>query len=55
MEPLTITIISTILICGLVIERILKHFKKSTCCGTTVDFNQEASVPDLSKLPFIKK
>lgn len=55
MEPLTITIISTILICGLVVERILKHFKKSSCCGGSVDFNQDASAPDLTQIPFMKK
>lgn len=47
------SIISIILICGLVVERVLKHFKKSTCCGSSMEFNNEASVPDLTSL--IKK
>ena len=53
MEPFSI--ISLILIGGLVVERVLKHFKKSTCCGSSVEFNSDASVPDLSKIPFIRK
>lgn len=53
MDPFSI--ISLILIGGLVVERILKHFTKSTCCGSTVEFNNSASVPDLSRIPFIRK
>lgn len=53
MEPFSI--ISLILVCGLVVERIFKHFKKSTCCGSTIEFNENASVPDLTKLPLNKK
>lgn len=53
MEPFSI--ISLILICGLVFERVLKHFKKSTCCGSTIEFNENASVPDLTKIPINKK
>lgn len=48
MEPFSI--ISLVLIIGLVIERILKHFKKSSCCGNSVEFDTNASVPDLTKL-----
>ena len=50
MEPFSI--ISLVLIVGLVTERILKHFKKSSCCGSSVEFNENASVPDLTKIPF---
>lgn len=53
MEPFSI--ISLILVCGLVIERIFKHFKKSSCCGSTIEFNENASVPDLTKLSLNKK
>lgn len=49
------SIISLILVCGLVVERIFKHFKKSTCCGSTIEFNENASVPDLTKLPLSRK
>jgi len=51
MEPTSI--VSIVLILGLVFERILKHFKKSKCCGSEVEFNQDASAPDLTNL--IKK
>jgi len=44
------TIISILLMAGLVIERILKHFKKSKCCGSEMEFNNEASVPDLQSI-----
>jgi hypothetical protein len=48
MEPGSI--VSIILIVGLCIERVLKHFKKSTCCGSSMEFNNEASVPDLQSI-----
>jgi hypothetical protein len=54
MDPFSI--ISIILVCGLVVERIFKHFKKSSCCyGSTIEFNENASVPDLAKIPINKK
>lgn len=52
MDPTSIVII---LMVGLVFERILKHFKKSSCCGSSVEFDTEASVPDFSKIPINKK
>jgi hypothetical protein len=42
--------VSVILILGLVVERILKHFKKSKCCGNEMEFNSEASAPDLQSI-----
>ena len=48
MEPGSI--VSIILIVGLVFERVLKHFKKSRCCGNEMEFNNEASVPDLQSI-----
>jgi len=48
MDPFSI--ISIILISGLIVERIMKHFKKSSCCGSNVEFNENASVPDLTKI-----
>lgn len=44
------SIVSIILIVGLVFERVLKHFKKSKCCGGEMEFNSEASVPDLQNI-----
>jgi len=44
------SIISIILISGLICERILKHFKKSKCCGYSVEFDTNASAPDLTKI-----
>jgi hypothetical protein len=44
------SIISIILICGLVVERILKHFKKSSCCGNEMEFSENASAPDLQSI-----
>jgi hypothetical protein len=49
------SIITIIMLSGLFIERILKHFKSSKCCGSEVEFNENASVPDFSKLPLNKK
>jgi len=49
------TIITIIMVSGLLIERVLKHFKKSKCCGGEVEFNENASVPDFSKFPLNKK
>jgi len=50
MEPFII--ISIILTVGLVIERIIKHFKKSTCCtDTTVEFDLNTSVYDFNNIP----
>lgn len=48
MDPTSI--VSIVLILGLVFERILKHFKKSKCCGNEVEFNQDASAPDLQSI-----
>jgi uncharacterized protein (DUF983 family) len=48
MEPGSI--VSIILIVGLIFERILKHIKKSKCCGNEMEFNTEASVPDLQSI-----
>jgi hypothetical protein len=48
MDPFSI--ISIILISGLICERILKHFKKSKCCGYSVEFDTNASAPDLTKI-----
>lgn len=53
MEP--ILIISLVLTCGLVFERIMKHIKSSSCCGSSIEFNQNASVPDLTNIPILKK
>ena len=44
------SIISIVLILGLVFERILKHFKKSKCCGNEVEFDNSASVADLQSI-----
>jgi len=44
----TENIIALILIVGLVVERIMKHFKKSSCLGSTVEFDTNASAPNLS-------
>lgn len=44
------SIISILLMAGLVIERILKHFKKSKCCGSEVEFDNTTSVADLTNL-----
>jgi len=41
-------IISILLVSGLVLERIMKHMKKSKCCGSEVEFNENASAPDLN-------
>jgi len=42
-----------ILVIGLIIERILKHFKKSTCCnGGSIEFNNDIESP---KLPDISR
>ena len=46
----TSNIVVIILIAGLVLERILKHFKKSTCMGSSVEFNQDASAPSLTDI-----
>lgn len=43
-------IIGVILICGLVLERLMKHIKKSKCLGNEMEFNNDASVPDLTGL-----
>jgi hypothetical protein len=42
-------IISIIMVSGLVIERILKHVKKSKCLGGEIEYN-DSSVPDMSIL-----
>ena len=44
------SIISIILISGLICERIIKHFKKSKCCGYSVEFDTNASVPDYENI-----
>lgn len=44
------SIISIILINGLICERIIKHFKKSKCCGNIVEFDTNASASDLTKI-----
>jgi len=44
------SIISIILISGLILERIIKHFKKSNCCGSSVEFDTTASAPDFSQI-----
>ena len=41
-------IISILLVSGLVIERIMKHCKKSKCFGNEVEFDTDASAPDLN-------
>jgi len=48
MDPFSI--ISIILISGLIVERIMKHFKKSKCCGSSVEFNENASAPNFSEI-----
>ncbi len=32
------------------LERIFKHIKKSSCFGSNVEFNNDASVPDFSSV-----
>jgi hypothetical protein len=44
------SIISIILISGLILERIMKHIRKSTCFGSSVEFNENASAPDFSQI-----
>jgi hypothetical protein len=44
------SIVSLVLIITLGLERIFKHFKKSTCCGSSVEFDNTASAPDLTNL-----
>lgn len=39
-------IVSIIMVSGLVIERILKHVKKSKCLGGEIEYN-DSSVPDM--------
>jgi hypothetical protein len=41
-------IIMIIVCSGLVIERIMKHCKKSKCFGSEIEFNENASAPDLN-------
>jgi len=41
-------IISILLVSGLVIERIIKHCKKSQCFGSEIEFDTSASAPDLN-------
>lgn len=58
MEPGSI--VSIVLILGLVIERILKHFKKSKCCGNEMEFrdaNEASVVPpvDLQSSVLLRK
>ena len=43
-------IISILLVSGLVIERIMKHCKKSKCLGNEIEFDTDASAPDLNIL-----
>lgn len=43
MEPFLI--ICLVLTCGLIIERIINHFHKSTCCGSSIEFNDNVEVP----------
>jgi len=43
-------IISILLVSGLVIERIIKHCKKSKCLGNEIEFDTDASAPDLNVL-----
>jgi hypothetical protein len=51
MEP--VTIISLIMTCVLVFERVWKytidHLKKSSCCGGTVEFQSQKKI-DVSKI-----
>jgi hypothetical protein len=44
------SIVTIVLCIGLIIERVLKHFKKSSCCGSSVEFNSDASVPDITAI-----
>lgn len=44
------SIVTIILVSGLVVERILKHFKKSKCITGEVEFNNDVQVPDLTGL-----
>lgn len=48
MEP--VSVITIIMLAGLIFERVLKHFKSSKCCGADIQFNENASVPDLNSL-----
>ncbi len=43
-------IISILLVSGLVLERLMKHCKKSKCFGSEVEFDTNASVPNLTRL-----
>lgn len=43
-------IILIILLSGLILERVLKHFKKSRCCGSEVEFDTNASVGNFHNL-----
>lgn len=53
MEP-TIIIILVITI-TISIERIFSHVKKSKCCNSEIEFDQNTSAPDFSQIPFNKK
>jgi len=53
MDPFSI--ISIILISGLIFERIIKHIKRSSCCSSSFEFDTSASAPDFSQIPIIKK
>lgn len=41
-------IISILLVSGLVLERLMKHCKKSKCLGNEIEFDTSASAPDLN-------
>lgn len=49
MDPATI--ISILITSALLLERLMKHVKKSKCLGGEIEFNENASAPDLSRLP----
>ena len=53
MDPFSI--ISIILISGLIFERIIKHIKRSSCCSSSFEFDTSASAPDFSQIPINKK
>lgn len=50
-----ISIITIIMVSVISLERIFKHIKKSSCFGSNVEFNNEASVPDFTDILINKK
>lgn len=42
-------LILVIMVSGLILLKVLKSFKKSRCCNSEFEFNENVSNPDFSK------